>query len=71
MVEPPIKFEIGFAGGSVAGTAPSDQVSALADAVAAGRDELVSVTSESSRLVVRTGQVAWLRTAQREARVGF
>lgn len=72
MRESLVKFEIGFAGGgSVAGTCDAAELRALEDAVTGGRDDAVALDTDGSRLVVRPAQVAWLRTAQRESRVGF
>ena len=72
MAEATVRFEIGFSGGgATSGQASADAVKALEDAVASGTQTAVALESEGSRLLVRAGDVAWLRVHGTGKRVGF
>jgi hypothetical protein len=72
MADGTVRFEIGFSGGgATSGQASADAVKALEEAVGGGADAILPLESESSRLLVRTSQVAWLRVHGTGKRVGF
>ena len=72
MADGTVRFEIGFSGGgATSGQASADAVKALEDAVASGAQAVLPLESESTRLLVRVSDVAWLRVHGTGKRVGF
>ncbi len=72
MAEATVRFELGFVGGgATSGQADTAALRALEDALETGQEKLVVLEHEGTRLLVRSGQVGWLRVHGGGKRVGF
>jgi hypothetical protein len=72
MAEGTVRFEIGFTGGgATSGQAEPRALKALEDALEEGREGVIALESEGTRLAVRVSEVAWLRVHGTGKRVGF
>jgi hypothetical protein len=72
MADATVRFEIGFSGGgATSGQADVNALKALEDAITAGTQTVLPLESESTRLLVRVSEVAWIRIHGSGKRVGF
>jgi hypothetical protein len=72
MADTAYRFDLGFVGGgNTSGIVSEEQWLRLQGAFLSGDDSVIELEEASTRLWVRSSQIAWARLHLRESRIGF